>query len=78
VSDPFDALGLASDASLDDVRSARRRLALRAHPDQGGSQQQMVELNQAFDAAVKAVRARSIITPNSYALAATSAPTHRP
>jgi hypothetical protein len=64
MTDPFEELGLPGDASLDDVRSARRRLALRAHPDQGGSQQQMVELNQAFDAAVKAVRARSNITPN--------------
>jgi hypothetical protein len=59
VNDPFGALGLTGDATLDEVRSARRRLALRAHPDQGGSQQQMVELNQAFDAAVKAVRSRT-------------------
>jgi hypothetical protein len=38
-------------------------LAKTAHPDSGGSQQQMVALNQAFDGAIKAVRLRDTSTP---------------
>jgi len=52
VPDPFGALGLPVDASLADIRTARRRLALEAHPDTGGSEEAMKSLNLAFEAAV--------------------------
>ena len=50
--DPFEALGLSRDATLADVRAARRRLAFDRHPDRGGDADRMKELNAAFDAAV--------------------------
>ena len=50
--DPFAVLGLGPDASLAEVRVARRRLAFDRHPDRGGSADAMRELNEAFDAAV--------------------------
>jgi hypothetical protein len=53
--DPFVVLGIASSATLDEVRAARRRLALDRHPDRGGDPAAMRELNAAFDAAVKAI-----------------------
>lgn len=53
--DPFAVLGLSSGATLADVRAARRRLAKEAHPDHGGDEARMREINTAFDAAIKAV-----------------------
>ncbi|MEO7397056.1 MAG: J domain-containing protein [Ilumatobacteraceae bacterium] len=50
--DPFEVLGLDRNATLDDVRAARRRLAFDRHPDRGGSAEGMRDLNSAFDAAV--------------------------
>ena len=50
--DPFAVLGLGQDATIADVRAARRRLAFDLHPDRGGSAEAMRDLNAAFDAAV--------------------------
>jgi hypothetical protein len=50
--DPFAVLGLDRDATLDEVRAARRRLAFDRHPDRGGDPDEMRALNAAFDAAV--------------------------
>jgi hypothetical protein len=52
VSDPFNVLGLDRQATLADVRAARRKLAFDAHPDRGGDETRMREINAAFDAAV--------------------------
>lgn len=51
-SDPFEVLGLERSANLADARLARRRLAFEAHPDRGGSGDDMRALNAAFDAVV--------------------------
>ena len=50
--DPFQVLGLTREATLMEVRAARRRLAFDRHPDRGGSPDDMRDLNAAFDAAV--------------------------
>lgn len=50
--DPFAVLGLRPDATLDEVRNARRRLAAEFHPDHGGDAARMGEINAAFDAVV--------------------------
>lgn len=50
--DPFAVLDLRFGAPLADIRAARRRLARERHPDSGGSEDAMKELNAAFDAAV--------------------------
>jgi hypothetical protein len=58
--DAFAVLGLAPTATLDEVRAARRRLALQLHPDRAAgdpeAERRMREVNAAFDQAVKAIR----------------------
>ena len=51
-SDPFAVLGLTWQATLDEVRIARRTLAMELHPDKGGDIVRMQEVNVAFEAAV--------------------------
>ncbi len=50
--DPFAVLGLSPDATLEEARSARRRLAAEFHPDHGGDAARMGEINVAFDVVV--------------------------
>jgi hypothetical protein len=49
--DPFAVLGVASDASAEEVAAAYRRLAKRWHPDRTGSDgaARMAEINAAYD-----------------------------
>lgn len=54
-SDPFATLGLTAEASADDVRAARRRLALEHHPDLGGDPGAMRAVNEAAAAALRQV-----------------------
>jgi hypothetical protein len=61
VPDPFDTLGLGRDATGDDIRAARRRLAKEHHPDQGGDATRMQSINEAADAALLAVDAAGTI-----------------
>ncbi len=56
--DPFAVLGVATTATLDEVRAARRRLAKELHPDRGGDAARMQEVNQAFDQAVRVLLGR--------------------
>lgn len=58
--DPFETLGLPGDASADDVRAARRRLAKRHHPDAGGDPEDMRRVNAAAVAALRRVGADTI------------------
>ena len=46
--DAYAALGLASDASDDQVRSRFRELALKHHPDRGGSNGEFVRTHWAY------------------------------
>ncbi len=50
--DPFEVLGLDANATVNDARVARRRLAFDHHPDRGGNADDMRALNAAFDAVV--------------------------
>jgi hypothetical protein len=51
--DPFSVLGVAPGASAEELRAARRRLALLLHPDRiGGDAEAMRQLNTAFDLAM--------------------------
>ena len=59
--EPFHILGLTAEASLAEIRSARRVLAFELHPDRGGDEQQMKALNAAFDAAVGHVTGRKLL-----------------
>ena len=54
--DPFAVLGVDPGASVQELRAARRRMAMRLHPDHaGGDADAMRRLNNAFDAAMAAV-----------------------
>jgi hypothetical protein len=77
--DPFAVLGLSPTASLDEVRSARRKLAAQFHPDHGGDATRMGEINVAFDAAVFLLLHPSAPAPAEAPIAPPpAAPTTRP
>jgi len=61
--DPFAVLGLPSTAGADDLRLARRRLALAEHPDRGGSADRMQAINVAYEEAMELVVARELQGP---------------
>jgi curved DNA-binding protein CbpA len=46
---PYEALGVAADASTDDIRSAYRRKAKATHPDHGGDAAAFDEVTKAYD-----------------------------
>ena len=50
--DPFALLGVPRTADADDLRAARRRLAMDEHPDRGGSATRMQAINVAFEQAM--------------------------
>lgn len=47
--DPYEVLGVRSDAPMEDIEDMYRIKANRAHPDKGGSTDAMTELNAAMD-----------------------------
>lgn len=52
----WEVLGVARTASLDDVRAAYRRAASATHPDRGGDDARMAEINGAWAKAQEAAR----------------------
>lgn len=47
--DPFSILGVSMDASEEEVKKAFREKAFSAHPDRGGSNEEMVKVNAAME-----------------------------
>lgn len=47
----WDVLDVSPDAGIDEIKAARDRLALGAHPDRGGDHERMARVNRAYDAA---------------------------
>ena len=45
----YHILGLQNFSSLPEIRKAYRRLALKYHPDRGGDEEKMKELNTAYE-----------------------------
>lgn len=48
--DPFEVLGVKPNATKDEIRRAFRDKAWKAHPDRGGSNEEMIKVNAAFEA----------------------------
>ena len=76
--DPFAVLGLPPTAGSDDLRLARRRLALAEHPDRGGSADRMQAINVAYEEAMELVVARGLRAPAAEAPAPPPTPTPPP
>ena len=66
--DAFAVLGVSHSATLDEVRAARRKLALELHPDRAAgnpdAERRMREVNVAFDHVVKVIRGARV-TPSA-------------
>ena len=75
MTDPFAVLGLTPDVSIAEVRAARRRLAFEAHPDRGGDEGRMRQLNEAFDAAIAHLTGRRPL-PRQTQVPSEGSPTH--
>lgn len=45
----YDALGIKPDATADEVKRAYRACSSKAHPDKGGSDEEMAKINRAYD-----------------------------
>ncbi len=44
----YEVLGVAKDATVDDIKKAYRKAALQHHPDQGGDAEKFKEVNEAY------------------------------
>jgi curved DNA-binding protein len=47
--DYYQILGVAENASQDDIKTAYKKLAMKNHPDRGGDTQKFQEISQAYD-----------------------------
>ena len=50
--DPYQALGLGADATVEEVQRAYKQLALKHHPDRGGDKDEFQRVSAAHDALV--------------------------
>lgn len=48
--DPFEILGVEPSATKDEVKKAYKSKAWKAHPDHGGSNEDMMKVNAAYEA----------------------------
>lgn len=59
VRDPWEVLGVRSDAPMEVIEASFRALSRRRHPDHGGTTEQMAELNAAIER-IRAERNQSV------------------
>lgn len=48
--DPYEILGIDPTATKDEIKQAYKKTAWKAHPDHGGSDEEMMKVNAAFEA----------------------------
>ncbi len=53
--DPFEILGVESNATRPEVEKAYKKKAWKAHPDHGGTNEEMMKVNAAYEA-IRTVR----------------------
>lgn len=53
IPDPFEILGIKSDATEEEVKKAYRKKAAKAHPDKGGLNEEMMMVNAAYEAIMR-------------------------
>lgn len=56
-------LGLGPGATIEQVKAAYRRKAVEIHPDRGGTDAAMAQLNEAYEAALRLLGASRVRTP---------------
>lgn len=49
---PYAILGVSINASIDEVKKARRKMCLKYHPDQGGDEEMFNLVNTAYEMVV--------------------------
>lgn len=49
----FETLGIAQNANEEEIKKAYRRASSKAHPDKGGSNEQMAKVNEAYEILTK-------------------------
>ena len=49
MSDYYDILGVAKNASEQDIKKAYRKLAIKHHPDKGGDENKFKEISSAYE-----------------------------
>jgi hypothetical protein len=77
--DPFGVLGLDRHATVDEIRAARRRLALSYHPDRNlQGARRMQAINEAFDAAIGHATGRRLLGESSRSANGMHRPAPRP
>ena len=45
----YDEIGVAKDATMDQIKKAYRKLAIKHHPDKGGDQEKFQKIQNAYD-----------------------------
>jgi hypothetical protein len=76
--DPLEVLGLAAGAGASEIRAARRELARRYHPDQGGDPVAMQAVNEAADLALARLENPPSVAPPSSAAPGDGTPGREP
>lgn len=58
-SSDYDVLGLKSDASMDEVKQAFRKLAIKYHPDKGGDPEKFAKIHDAYERIIDGTATKS-------------------
>ena len=65
ISDNYSLLGITRHASDSDVRAAYKKMAMKTHPDKGGSEEKFIQIKNAYEKILKEREYKSFILPKS-------------